>query len=348
MKRPTTLLFLLLILTSFSCSEDRDDNTLSLSDAKFNSENELFRYLDEVTSDTTQCIDFVYPLSIVTYNQFDTEVNRQLLNTDFEFFNLLSNLPNDLYISLSYPITSVDSVGVELEVNNNEDLAQTIENCLREDEIENNVTVFSGGNGGGLSACSWKITHLVDNITTYNNSVLSNYTDGTSFLYHNGDSYEGNYIFYYINDVMHLNFFFEDETIGLNFNFDWEVLETNPNYFEIENIDNSIFAFDKVCVACDETLTFQECELENVPDTASFLINSFNKCILFNQSIYEDINNYEISAYLTVLDAENLINKIETNLHLNTINPEIIYFRVDNIEDNTFEIIEVNLEVEQC
>ena len=136
-----------------------------------------------------------------------------------------------------------------------------------------------------------------------------------------------------------------DNNLALDWNFDWEVIFFDDNFFEIKNDDNQ-FILDKICPPCEE-LSFEECQIENTVNTAIFNLNSYTSCIYNSENIINS-QDYDISFYELLDDAENNINKITTNLYTCIVQTQTIYVRIENTSTNTYTTSEINLSIIDC
>ncbi|NJM79256.1 MAG: hypothetical protein HC854_05845 [Flavobacterium sp.] len=129
--------------------------------------------LDDVIEDCDEdddfneisCISINFPVYINTYNNGNQTVNTVAIQNKRALFNFLRNIirnPN-ITITIQYPISIVNSSGVTVVVNSNEELLLLIEDALA------NCVTGNTGNTGNLTLQSvivngtWRITYYFRN-----------------------------------------------------------------------------------------------------------------------------------------------------------------------------------------
>jgi len=345
MKKLTTIiLFLSTIIILFNnCSNDTDD--LSAEKKIENTvhegiEDELKELLEEVSSGELNCIEFIYPINLILYNDLNEEVGTINISSDDEFIEELTSLNTNYSLSISYPITGINENEEQFIVNNNSELVDAIKLCKQY------LIIIECNNIMESTECVWKVSHVNnDGPDTYQNSIFRVGHDGLLEYYHNGEVYRGSWFFYFINENLHLNINMNDDDIGLNWSFDWKVIFFDDNFFEIKNNDNQ-FNFDSICPPCGE-LAFEECQIENTINTAIFNLNTYTSCI-FNSENLVNTQDYNINFYELQSDAENATNEIITNLYTSTTETQTIYVRIENMINNTYITTEINLSIIVC
>ena len=342
----TTILSLSISLILFnSCSSDIDDlsninNIDNIASNENEIEDDLKDLIEEVSRGELDCIEFIYPINLILYNNLNEEIGTENVVSNDEFIELLTTLDINNSLSISYPITGINGDNEEFTVNDNDELAEAIKLCKQF------IIIGQCNNIIENIECVWEVSHVNnDGLDTYQNSIFRISDDDLLQYYHNGETYRGAWFFYFINDSLHLNINMNDNSLGLDWNFDWEVIYFDDDFFEIK-IDDKQFILDKICPPCEE-LTFEECQIENTVNTAIFNLNSYTSCIYNSENIINS-QDYDISFYELLDDAENDINSITSNLYTSIVQTQIIYVRIDDTITNTYTTSEINLSIIEC
>lgn len=276
------------------------------------------------------CIDFNYSFTLVIYDEDMEILDYQIIRSDIEFSDFLGSLEEGKSISLSYPISSVLENGETYIINNNDELKEAIDKCINADTVSTYNRILT------QTSCNWKIDHLDGPNREYAGAYFEVRTSGNAGLSFQDNSYGGTWITYFIENELHLNIFITgDEAVSTVWNFDWKVISFTD---ESMVIDNGINRFEllKGCVDPCIKFFFEECEIS--PGVARFDLESYFECF-FPYSGISDASGVSWKYYKTFEDMEAGINPIVNLIYENTINPEVIYVRFDDI--NTGEFITV-------
>jgi hypothetical protein len=230
MKNPFAILSLILLLVC-SCT-DIDDNlqVASLGDV-IKKDSEMYNLLDRTTKDVGDpledivCIDFVYPLQVKLYDENLISIGSVVMFGDDDFSNFLGSLAPDQYLSISYPITTELSNGDAFTINNNTELKIAIDNCSREDIVTYCNSVFCSGATGTVVSCVWKVDYVPGLNNNYvGGTFMINPDSSLVFNYKNVDYY-GNWIFLFVNDVLHININLEGTSqVATDWNIDRQII----------------------------------------------------------------------------------------------------------------------------
>lgn len=197
---------------------------------------ELFDLLRKVTTseqgDPFQrvvCIDFVYPFKLFVYDSDNVRIDDVLLYNDNQFSAFLDNLPNDNSISLSYPLRTTFSDGSEFIVSNNSQLKTVIDSCSKED-----IIAYCSGSFASNTECVWKVPYILGEDNEFAGGVFTADDSGTITLHHLNQSYEGTWVFNFINNELNLNIYLEAiQSIRLKWNFNFKVNSFSLNRIEL-------------------------------------------------------------------------------------------------------------------
>ena len=248
--------------------------------------------------------------------------------------------------------------GSIFEINSLEELQDVIAAC-REQWQE---AIIGQGNQI-VQECVWEVAIPEDVIySTYIDAVFAAADDGGIIFYHRGVTYNGTWIVYFIEDELHLNINLDNqEEIGLDWNFDWKVDTYNDIMIELSNDNDDAFILNRECEAGNycTTLTFQECEFEDMRGFSEFDLASYVDCIIVMAAPQPEVDevtgelpppiDWEVSYYVLEADAQLGVNALNTMLpYLNETASQELYVRISNPENQEFVIAVITLEAIFC
>lgn len=201
-----TLILALSILTisSTSCENEKIDLE-SATDNKniINNESDLFKLLDRITTNNEdplvkiKCIDFIYPFALIVYDSNLQPIETVTIGGDDSFSNLLGTLNPNYSISISYPITATLSNGDSISINSNLELKIAIDNCSKEDIISYCGELFAN--------CLWEVPYINGQDNQYASGYFEANPDATIKFTYNNVTYNGTWVFLYIEEQFFLN-----------------------------------------------------------------------------------------------------------------------------------------------
>jgi hypothetical protein len=301
---------------------------------------------------TISCIEFIYPVTIFTYDANGGIVGSTLILDNSQFSNFLDQLPVTHSISISYPITATLSDGTELLIETNDELKESIDNCVDEEEQ------IIGECEGLIKQCIWKVG--------YSQTSTNNYL-GASFLEENGATFFaydtisafGSWSGLVIENELYLNIALNStQEVEDQFNRNWKVeyLENSSiRLFDEDNEAEDTEDIDEVILRqyCDTPtdecfdFNFTSCEDPATPGFAEIILEDYSNCIY--QILREDEELTDLTFYSSTEDAENDLNPIASDVpFVNTETTENYVVKVFNAEDETFYLIEISVTVESC
>ncbi|SRX74883.1 hypothetical protein [Aequorivita antarctica] len=320
-------LSLILLLTFFNSCEDEPINKADPSKV-IQVDSELYNLIERAAGNDFEneitCIDFNYPFTLVIYYENMDVFGYQVINSDIQFSEFLGTLEVGKSISLSYPISSVLDNGQPYVINNNDELKEAIDKCLKADTITtcNNILTET--------SCIWKVSHLDGPNVEYDGSYFEVSNFGNAGLYFQDHSFGGTWVTYFIEDELHLNIFLTgDESISNDWNFDWKVVSFDEAQMEIANGVDS-YRFIKDCYEPCRKFLFEECETEPGSQSAVFDLESYFDCF-FPFTGISDPSTVSWSYYETYEDMLAGTSPITNLMYENSVNPQIIYIRFDDI-----------------
>jgi len=241
------LLLLTILFSAVNCS-DFDDN-LKIDETATGEKpevitktSELYQLIERVTdADNTDpvekivCIDFVYPMEILIYDENLETIGSQVFIGDSQFSSFLGTLPDDQSLSISYPITTTFENGETFSVNNNDELKLAIDNCSREDIVLYCNNVFCGNPSTPGTNCVWNVKYSADSDNKYVGGTFFINPDGRLIFNYNLVDYPGSWVFLFVDDQLHLNINLEGTSaVASDWNIDRKIFFADGNIV-IEN-----------------------------------------------------------------------------------------------------------------
>lgn len=100
----------------------------------------LREQFDELEDDDIECVDFIFPIELMTYNITFQKHENVVVKNDLELYNLFDDLEDDIIIEILYPIQLLLFKEDTITVNNNTELQEVIsessDSCDEDDETE--------------------------------------------------------------------------------------------------------------------------------------------------------------------------------------------------------------------
>ncbi len=348
MKTKLSRLSVLVLLIFFqSCYNEPIGSSISAENTiKVNSElyNDIDRIIEnENTSNEGElvCIDFIYTLTLYVFDEDLNLLNSSFIQSDQQFSDFLGSLEATNSISISYPITTTLNNGSTYSISNNQELKEVIDQCKKDDDIADCENLIRN--------CVWIVGNNENGDNTYLDSIFKE-ENGSTLLTIDSDLYFGSWSVFFIDDELHININITDnDEIKEYFNYDWKVDYIDENSLKLTN-ENRILILDQYCdtdnAECNN-FNFSECELVDNPNVAEFILDDYNDCLYTLLQV--ESANTNIIYFETLNDANNNENPITSNqVYLNTSSNQIIQVRIENIEEETYFIIEIVLEAETC
>ncbi len=118
--------------------------------------------------DDIECIDFVYPITLFTFNAEEVETGSVTVNSDKELRRFLAGLDEGDLISIDFPVVMELYDGTEVRVSNNAELAAAIESakdmCDEDDDDDFNDDDFTKERlDNYLVECPWLVREVKRN-----------------------------------------------------------------------------------------------------------------------------------------------------------------------------------------
>jgi len=357
-------LFLILVLGLFSCNDDEvvltmqgeNENVTDLIAEGSSLFNQMETVSDELPFTETVCLEFIYNFTLIEYDPEGMEVNRTVITNDAAFDNALRDVAEENYINLSFPITATLEDDSVIEIANKEELKENLDACI--DQLQEEITRYCNREA---QESAW-VVQLPEEVGNdiYFNSVFTETTNGLNTFFYRGEGYSSSWLFYFIEDALHLNIALENQEIAETWNFDWqvEILDYQTlgmiNILNSENREYVLTREDNPDDYCT-TLEFTECELTSNPNAAEFLLEDYVACIdiiaapLNEDDLSQPNVDFEFTFFTTEGDANTNENNIDTSTpYINTNNPEVIFVRIEDPNTNEFVVRDLELVAEEC
>ena len=221
--------------------------------------------------DDIECIDFVYPMTLFTFNVNLEQTSTVEVASDRELRLFFKDLGDDNLISFDFPVTLKLSDETTIVVESNEELAIAIENakddCDEDDDDDYNDDDFDQDElNEELIECVWFVTEFkrndIDQTPQYVNYILNFKEDGTVSTGFNGATVvEGTWTTTVGDDGAKLTMEFENST---DFNLEWDVYDLGDDKIKLYSGDSNRVVMKQFC---DEDL--EEVTIESITETLS-------------------------------------------------------------------------------
>ncbi|MDO6470194.1 hypothetical protein [Maribacter sp. 1_MG-2023] len=221
--------------------------------------------------DDIECIDFVYPMTLFTFNVNLEQTSTVEVTSDRELRLFFKDLGGDNLISFDFPVTLKLSDETTIVVESNEELAIAIENakddCDEDDDDDYNDDDFDQDElNEELIECVWFVTEFkrndIDQTPQYVNYILNFKEDGTVSTGFNGATVvEGTWTTTVGDDGAKLTMEFENST---DFNLEWDVYDLGDDKIKLYSGDSNRVVMKQFC---DEDL--EEVTIESITETLS-------------------------------------------------------------------------------
>jgi len=191
----------------FSCETEKLDVTKQDPDNTITSDSQLFNLISMITTQDQEqllpiaCVDFVYPITILVYDENRNPIETVTVSGDAAFSSLLGNLHENNTISISYPITTSFADGTITTIDSKTEPKSALDSCEQDEIIELCGGLFSDDN----ETCGWEVPYTEGYSNTYASGYFRANPDHTIIFYYNNEEYLGTWNFLYLNDILHLN-----------------------------------------------------------------------------------------------------------------------------------------------
>jgi len=189
--------------------------------------------LDEVSDDCDEdddfneidCISINYPIVINTYDSNNQIASATTIQNNIDLYDFFETIEDTIYVSISYPISIVNSNGQNVVINSNGQLENAIENAIEEcgNNSSNGITLESVITDG-----TWYVSYFfknnIDITADFNGYNLTFNANGTTEVTGNGNPITGNWEINSNSSERKLELEFEDNAL-VRLQEKWKVVE---------------------------------------------------------------------------------------------------------------------------
>lgn len=228
---------------------------------------ESFEQLRELASqcleggddDDIECIDFVYPITIFTFDINEQLTGEVSVSSDMELRRFFAGLEDEDLVSIQFPLTLKKFDGTEIVVNSNSELANALERakdeCDEDDDDDFNDDDFTEERLQELLIeCPWEIREVlrmaIDQTGQYENNTLT-FSEGGVVLYQNvtGSMLTGEWSTRVTDDGIALNLVFD----GLmDFTLEWIVYDIGDHKIKLYSDEGNRIVLRQHCPDDDD------------------------------------------------------------------------------------------------
>ena len=187
--------------------------------------------------DEIDCISFNFPIVINVYNANNQLANTITINNNTDLYNFLENLEDNEYVAIQYPISLIDSNGVNVTITSNDQLEDVIEDSI--DDCDDSP---SGGGSSTLSSIivegTWYVSYFFDDTDETSDYAGYNFTfnvSGTVTVVNNTTIINGSWSNYIDSGDEKLEFSFDGSVLD-ELEDDWEVTEYSATQIRLKDV----------------------------------------------------------------------------------------------------------------
>lgn len=187
--------------------------------------------------DEIDCISFNFPIVINVYNANNQFANTITINNNTDLYNFLENLEDNEYVAIQYPISLIDSNGVNVTITSNDQLEDVIEDSI--DDCDDSP---SGGGSSTLSSIivegTWYVSYFFDDTDETSDYAGYNFTfnvSGTATAVKNTTTINGSWSNYIDSGDEKLEFSFDGSVLD-ELEDDWEVTEYSATQIRLKDV----------------------------------------------------------------------------------------------------------------
>ncbi len=216
--------------------------------------------------DDIECIDFVYPITLYTFDINEQQTGSVTVNSDEELRLFFKGLDENDLISIDFPVTLELYDGTQITVNSNAELAVAIENakeaCDEDDDNDYNDDDFTLERFNNLiTECPWLVREVQRDAISQTDQYfeyLMNFTEDGAVTVKDrlGNVLNGTWNTRITDRGVLLNLQFD---ILVDFNLEWFVYEIEPGKIKLYAEGGNRIILKSVCdVFNDDPNTLRE------------------------------------------------------------------------------------------
>nr|WP_298999985.1 hypothetical protein [uncultured Allomuricauda sp.] len=204
--------------------------------------------------DDIECIDFVYPITLFTFDINDQQTGEVTVNSDMELRRFFAGLEDDELVSIQFPLTLKKFDGTEIVVDSNAELAAALERakdeCDEDDDDDFNDDDFTKERLDHLLVeCPWEIREVIrmsmDQTGQYLENTLT-FSENGSVTYQSpaGGMVTGEWSTRVTDNGIALNLEFE---ALVDFTLEWLVYEIGDHKIKLYSDDGNKIVLRQHC-----------------------------------------------------------------------------------------------------
>lgn len=193
----------------------------------------LIASCDDTVVNTFACVDFIYPITLFTYNNNNEQTGTVTITNEQDLFLFFFQLDPDTFIEIDYPITVIVN-GQNIIVNNNQELINAIEqaDCSNSSSSNTNFeTIVTTG--------EWYVNYFFDDIDETGDFAPYTFTfntDGSAQASTNNGNTAGTWSFITGSSINKFDLFFGDLDPLDELDEDWEIIEVSETIIRLKDI----------------------------------------------------------------------------------------------------------------
>lgn len=200
---------------------------------------------DDDGFDEIECLSINYPIKISIYNSNNQIANTITIQNDKDLYNFLKDLVSNVFISINYPISIINSKGQNVVITNNSNFENSIEEGIK----DCNTNSGSGGNQNFVSILTngtWHVSYYFDDsdeTLNYNGYNFTFNSNETVTVVKEKNTIAGNWSTFVNNsqDIFLLKF--EDSKLD-DLEDDWKITEFTTTNVRLKNKSSNDGATD--------------------------------------------------------------------------------------------------------
>ena len=257
-----------------------------------------------------ECIDFVYPITIFTFDIVSEQTDRVVVNKDEELWMFIGALDEDHRVSFDFPVNLVHADGTQISASNNAELAAALSAarnaCDEDDDTDYNDDDFTEERlNAVLVNCPWFIKELErDNVNHSDTYFLSKITfqqgGVASYTDREGAEQLGAWSTSNSNNVVELTLQF----VGLDhLNGTWLVFELEEGEIKL--------------LSAQENKIILQSECDGYNNEVEILGEVLKECDWIIKKIRKDVDLDQFLGYNLSFSEENMISMVSGSTTLN-------------------------------
>jgi hypothetical protein len=185
------------------------------------------------------CIRFNYPIVLSLYDAVTQTPSTITIENNSAFFNFLKELESNQYMTISYPISVVNSEDETVIIKSNYQLENFIEDslddCNDNDPVGNNQTFINT-----ITIGTWHVSYFFDdfeNTAYFNGYNFTFNANGSSKVLKSTTQIDGQWSSQIDGDILKLKLEYQGDVLDL-IEEDWRVIEFTDNLIRLKKSDS--------------------------------------------------------------------------------------------------------------